>query len=446
MHKPHTSTVALVAGATRGAGRGIAVELGATGAIVYVTGRTTATPRSVYDRPETIEETAELVSRAGGQGVAVVADHLDAGQVRRLVERIDREHGWLNVLVNDIWGGELLFERDKPVWEHSLERGLRLLRLAVDTHLITNHFALPLLIRHPGGLVIEMTDGTAEYNAVHYRVSHFYDLAKASVLRMAWARRRPIAIDGVCCWGSICTMVNDCFAGGRVMRIVFVRHGQDERDYRGGWSRRGLVPEGREQALVLANALGERWQPIEHLLSSDLPRAAETAAPIAAALGLPVHHDPAWRETNNGDLAGMHNDEAALRYPGLYFAALAMDEAYPGGESPRQNYAHHGGIPAAVRADRSGRAPGQRARRHARRRDQHHLPPAAPEGMEQQEPIVPGGHGKHSRDFTPAKWVARDACQRRRSSPVTTLATVGEPCNSSTHAAASSERRRSPST
>jgi broad specificity phosphatase PhoE len=123
------------------------------------------------------------------------------------------------------------------------------------------------------------------------------------------------------------------------MRIVFVRHGQDERDYRGGWSRRGLVPEGREQALVLANALHERWQPIEHLLSSDLPRAAETAAPIAAALGLPVHHDPAWRETNNGDLAGMHNDEAALRYPGLYFAALAMDEAYPGGESPRQNYA-----------------------------------------------------------------------------------------------------------
>ncbi len=179
--------VALVAGATRGAGRGIAVELGAAGATVYCTGRTTAARRSEYGRPETIEETAELVTRAGGQGVAVAADHLDPEQVRALVARIDGEHGRLDLLVNDIWGGELLFEWEKTVWEHDLERGLRLLRLAVDTHLITNHCALPLLVRRPGGLVVEMTDGTAEYNAAHYRVSHFYDLAKASVLRMAWA-------------------------------------------------------------------------------------------------------------------------------------------------------------------------------------------------------------------------------------------------------------------
>jgi NAD(P)-dependent dehydrogenase (short-subunit alcohol dehydrogenase family) len=187
MEQPLAGKVALVAGATRGAGRGIAVELGAAGATVYVTGRTTRAQRSEYDRPETIEETAELVTQAGGHGIALAVDHLEPEQVRRLVERIDRERGRHDLLVNDIWGGEQLFERDKPVWAHSLERGLRLLHLAVDTHLITNHFALPLLLRHPGGLVVEMTDGTTDYNARNYRVSHFYDLAKASVLRMAWS-------------------------------------------------------------------------------------------------------------------------------------------------------------------------------------------------------------------------------------------------------------------
>jgi NAD(P)-dependent dehydrogenase (short-subunit alcohol dehydrogenase family) len=187
MEQALAGKVALVAGATRGAGRGIAVELGAAGATVYVTGRTTRAQRSEYGRPETIEETAELVTQVGGQGIALAVDHLEPGQVQRLIERIDGERGRLDLLVNDIWGGEQLFEWDKPVWEHSLERGLRLLRLAVDTHLITNHFALPLLLRHPGGLVVEMTDGTADYNAKNYRVSHFYDLAKASVLRMAWS-------------------------------------------------------------------------------------------------------------------------------------------------------------------------------------------------------------------------------------------------------------------
>lgn len=187
MQQPLAGRIALVAGATRGAGRGIAIELGAAGATVYVTGRSTRERRSEYDRPETIEETAELVNQAGGRGIAVAVDHLEPDQVRGLVERIAQEHQRLDLLVNDIWGGELLFEWDKPIWEHSLERGLRLLRLAIDTHLITNHFALPLLLKRPGGLVIEMTDGTAEYNASHYRVSHFYDLAKASVLRMAWS-------------------------------------------------------------------------------------------------------------------------------------------------------------------------------------------------------------------------------------------------------------------
>ncbi|HEY0605758.1 MAG TPA: SDR family oxidoreductase [Herpetosiphonaceae bacterium] len=196
MEKPLADKIALVAGATRGAGRGIAVELGAAGATVYVTGRTTRARRSEYNRPETIDETAELVSQAGGHGIAIPTDHLDSRQVQSLVERIEREHGRLDVLVNDIWGGEQLFEWNSTIWEHSLERGLHLLRLAVDTHLITNHFALPLLLKQPGGLVIEMTDGTAEYNATHYRVSHFYDLAKSSVLRMAWSLAQELGPRG----------------------------------------------------------------------------------------------------------------------------------------------------------------------------------------------------------------------------------------------------------
>ncbi|MFJ2809908.1 SDR family oxidoreductase [Kitasatospora sp. NPDC087271] len=179
--------IALVAGATRGAGRGIAVELGAAGATVYVTGRSTREKRSEYDRPETIEDTADLVTAAGGLGIAVPTDHLVPSQVAALVQRIDAEQGRLDVLVNDIWGGENLFGWNVPVWEHDLDDGLRLLRLAVETHAVTSHHALPLLLRRPGGLVVEMTDGTAEYNRDTYRNSFFYDLAKASVLRMAFA-------------------------------------------------------------------------------------------------------------------------------------------------------------------------------------------------------------------------------------------------------------------
>src|SRR5918999_655212 len=178
--------VALVTGGTRGAGRGIAVELGAAGATVYVTGRSTRGQRSEYDRPETIEETAELVDQAGGRGIAVRVDHLEPDQVRSLVRRIEEEQGRLDVLVNDVWGGERLIEWNVPVWQHSLEGGLRMLRLAIDTHIITSHFALPLLIKNEGGLVVEMTDGTAEYNDTNYRVSFFYDLAKVAVNRMGF--------------------------------------------------------------------------------------------------------------------------------------------------------------------------------------------------------------------------------------------------------------------
>ena len=196
MSRPLAGKVALVAGATRGGGRGIAVALGEAGATVYATGRSTRERRSEIDRAETIEDTAELVTEAGGEGIAVPVDHLEPAQVAALVERIEADHGRLDVLVNDIWGAEHLFEWDKPVWEHDLDRGLRLLRLAIDTHLITSHHALPLLTRRPGGLVVEVTDGTAEYNADHYRVNAFYDLAKTSVIRLAWAQAQELRPHG----------------------------------------------------------------------------------------------------------------------------------------------------------------------------------------------------------------------------------------------------------
>jgi NAD(P)-dependent dehydrogenase (short-subunit alcohol dehydrogenase family) len=195
MEKPLAGKVALVAGATRGAGRGIAIELGAAGATVYATGRTTRAQRSEMNRPETIEETAALVDEAGGRGIPVQVDHLQPEEVAALVSRIGDEQGALDVLVNDIWGATTM-EWDKTAWESSLDVGLRTLRLAVDTHAITSHFALPLLIKRPGGLVVEVTDGTDEYNATNYRVSFFYDLAKAAVKRMAFALAHELAPHG----------------------------------------------------------------------------------------------------------------------------------------------------------------------------------------------------------------------------------------------------------
>ncbi|MBC8993469.1 MULTISPECIES: SDR family oxidoreductase [Micromonospora] len=196
MNSPLTGTVALVAGATRGAGRQIAVQLGAAGATVYATGRTTRERRSEMDRPETIEETAELVTAAGGTGIAVAVDHLDPEQVRALVERIDAEQGRLDVLVNDVWGADPLITWEKPVWEQPLDAGFRTLRLAVDTHIITSHFALPLLIRNPGGLVVEVGDGTKEHNDSEYRLSVFYDLAKVSVNRLGFSQAHELAPHG----------------------------------------------------------------------------------------------------------------------------------------------------------------------------------------------------------------------------------------------------------
>jgi NAD(P)-dependent dehydrogenase (short-subunit alcohol dehydrogenase family) len=194
--------VAVVAGATRGAGRGIAVALGEAGATVVCTGRssTTGLLRSDYDRPETIEETAALVDAAGGVGVPVAVDHLDPAQVGALAARLRDEYGHIDVLVNDIWGAEVLkggpAEWDTPIWEHDLDKGLRILRLAVDTHLITSHHLLPLLVDRPGGLVVEVTDGTLEYNSRNYRISVYYDLAKVAVNRLAFSQGHELAPRG----------------------------------------------------------------------------------------------------------------------------------------------------------------------------------------------------------------------------------------------------------
>ena len=189
MDTPLKGKVALVAGATRGAGRAIAVELARAGAFVYATGRSSrASGRSELDRPETIDDTGELVL-AVGEGVALRVDHLESDEVQSLIARVDREHGRLDVLVNDIFGGDQYADFGKPLWEHRLEAGLRMLRMGIDTHAITSHHAIPLLIRRPGGLVIEMTDGTAEYNAAYrQREGFFYDLVKAAVGRMTLAQ------------------------------------------------------------------------------------------------------------------------------------------------------------------------------------------------------------------------------------------------------------------
>jgi NAD(P)-dependent dehydrogenase (short-subunit alcohol dehydrogenase family) len=194
--------VAVVAGATRGAGRGIAAALGEAGATVVCTGRSSRAGGLVsdYDRTETIEETAELVTALGGHGIAIAVDHLDPDQVRPLADRIRRDHGRLDVLVNDIWGAETLKggpgNWDAPIWEFDLDDGLRILRLGIDTHLVTSHHLLPLLLAEPGGLLVEVTDGTTDHNSSRVRLSVFYDLVKLAVNRLAFSQGHELAPHG----------------------------------------------------------------------------------------------------------------------------------------------------------------------------------------------------------------------------------------------------------
>jgi NAD(P)-dependent dehydrogenase (short-subunit alcohol dehydrogenase family) len=201
--------VALVAGATRGAGRAIAVELARAGFHVYATGRSSRTTGpSELARPETIEETGELIAAAGGNGSPLVVDHEEPASVEELVSRIEREQGRLDVLVNDIFGGDRYMEWDKPLWEHDWAGGLRMLQMGVHTHLITCRTAIPLMLRTARadgtrGLVVEMTDGTSEANADFRRnVGFYYDLVKANVERIvkglaAELESEPVSVVGV---------------------------------------------------------------------------------------------------------------------------------------------------------------------------------------------------------------------------------------------------------
>ena len=177
--------VAVVAGATRGAGRGIACMLGEAGAVVYCSGRNSVsrpnTEPPFAGRPETIEETAEMVSARGGVGVAARTDHLDERQVEALFKRVRKEQGRLDVLVNDISEGEMY--EWKPFWKLSVERGLNALRRGVHTHVITTRHAAPLMVRRKSGLIVEVGDG----DALYYRGNLFYDLVKVSTSRLAYA-------------------------------------------------------------------------------------------------------------------------------------------------------------------------------------------------------------------------------------------------------------------
>ncbi|MDS1271868.1 SDR family oxidoreductase [Lipingzhangella sp. LS1_29] len=189
--------VALVAGGTRGASRAIAVELARAGAYVYVTGRSSGSRRSEVNRPETIEGTAAAIEAAGGRGTAIRVDHLEPQQVHDLAKRIDAEHGKLDILVNGLWGGDGHLSWDTPVWKHPLETSLRMIRLGVDAHLITAHHLLPLMIRKPGGLVVELTDGTEEYNTTYRSgtTMAFY-VAKSAIHPLARAEAAETSTHG----------------------------------------------------------------------------------------------------------------------------------------------------------------------------------------------------------------------------------------------------------
>jgi NAD(P)-dependent dehydrogenase (short-subunit alcohol dehydrogenase family) len=184
MKQPLKGKVAVVAGATRGAGRAIAVTLGEAGATVYVTGRTTRSSTSPMQRPETIEETAELVTSRGGRGIAVRTDHTVEEDVKALFEQVTKEqNGQLDILVNDLWGGDPLTVWEQPFWEHSLANGLQIQRQAVHSHMMTSYYGAPLMVARKQGLIIEITDG----DSYSYRGNLYYSLAKISAIHLAEA-------------------------------------------------------------------------------------------------------------------------------------------------------------------------------------------------------------------------------------------------------------------
>lgn len=160
---------------------------------MYVTGRSTTASRSPMGRDETIEGTARLVDDAGGTGIPIRVDHSDRGDVAALLARIGTESARLDILVNDVWGGDPLTEWDSPFWEHDLDNGIALLRNAIETHLITSWHAAPLLVRTAGSLIVEVTDGMSD----RYRGTLFYDLAKSAVIRLAIGQAEDLRPHGV---------------------------------------------------------------------------------------------------------------------------------------------------------------------------------------------------------------------------------------------------------
>lgn len=271
-----TGRIAVVAGATRGAGRGIAAALGEAGATVICTGRSSVTGRggSDYDRPETIEGTAALVDDLGGTGVAIQVDHLDPVQVHGLADRIRSEFGHIDVLVNDIWGAEILKgeppQWNRPIWELDITDGLRILRLGIDTHLITSHALLPLMVDRPGGLLVEMTDGTAEYNAVNYRISVFYDAVKSAVNRMAFALGHELTP-----YGATAVAVTP---GWMRSEIMLEHYGVTEENWRDADAPPGFAESetpryvGRGIAAIAADEDRSRWHQ-RSVSAGDLARA-----------------------------------------------------------------------------------------------------------------------------------------------------------------------------
>ena len=191
--KPLASQIAVVAGATRGAGRGIARMLGEAGATVYCTGRSTRESGATPGRPETIEETADLVTGAGGRGIAVRVDHTVEADVIRLFDLVRSESGRLDLLVNDVWGGDDLTEWGTPFWETDLGKGRRIIEAALWSHILTARYALPLMIERNAGLVVEITDG----DFLGYRGTFFYDLAKVGGIRIAYALAAELEGTGI---------------------------------------------------------------------------------------------------------------------------------------------------------------------------------------------------------------------------------------------------------
>jgi len=278
--------IAVVAGATRGAGRGIATGLGEAGATVICTGRsssrTDAGTRSDYQRSETIEETADLVTQLGGTGVACPVDHLDPAQVSQLAKRLGRDYGRIDVLVNDIWGAEVLkggpAQWNTPIWKLDLQTGLRILRLGIETHLVTSHFLLPLLVERPGGLLIEVTDGTNDYNASEYRISVFYDLVKTSVNRLAFSQGHELAPHG-----ATAVAITPGFLRSEMMLENFAVSEDNWRDALGARQGKPTAPPhfalsetpryiGRSVAALAADGERQRWNQ-KSVSSGELARA-----------------------------------------------------------------------------------------------------------------------------------------------------------------------------